>query len=56
VGGAFGFEVRFDSTIPAGAPTCHFTLWQPNEDERSVWASYTSQLERKALDIAKKRG
>ena len=22
------FDVRFDSTIPAGAPTCHFTMWR----------------------------
>ncbi len=22
------FDVRFDSTIPAGAPTCHFTMWK----------------------------
>jgi hypothetical protein len=53
--GKFGFQVRFDSTIPAGAPTCHFTLWKPNDDEKAVWANYTSQLERKALDLAGRR-
>jgi hypothetical protein len=53
-GGRFGFDVRFDSTIPAGAPTCHFTLWKPDEAEKAQWATYTSQLERKALDLAGK--
>src|SRR5579859_6628699 len=24
-----GWQVRFDSTIPSGATTCHFTLWKP---------------------------
>jgi hypothetical protein len=50
----FGFEVRFDSTIPAGAPTCHFTMWKPTDGEREQWARYTSQLERKALERAKR--
>jgi hypothetical protein len=48
------FEVRFDSTIPAGAPTCHFTAWQPTEDERGAWAAKTADLERRALEQAKK--
>jgi hypothetical protein len=52
--GRFGFDVRFDTTIPAGAPTCHFTLWKPSGEEKAQWAAYTSQLERKALQIAKK--
>ena len=47
--GRFGFQVRFDSTIPAGAETCHFTLWKPTEEERLAWEEYTKQLERKAL-------
>ena len=52
--GTFGFEVRFDSTIPSGAPTCHFTLFQPTEGERAVWESYTRLLEEKALRRSKK--
>lgn len=48
------FEVRFDSTIPAGAPTCHFTAWRPGEAERGAWAKKTEALERKALEIARK--
>jgi hypothetical protein len=51
--GRFGFSVRFDSTIPAGAPTCHFTMWQPTEDEQREWESYTRSLEQKALERAK---
>jgi hypothetical protein len=44
-----GWEVRFDSTIPAGAETCHFTVWKPNETERAAWDNYTQLLEAKAL-------
>lgn len=48
-----GFEVRFDTTIPSGAPTCHFTVWNLNakrpEDQKSAWLHYTTQIEAKAL-------
>jgi hypothetical protein len=54
-GGKWGFEVRFDSTIPAGAQTCHFTMWSATEEEKGQWAKYTSLLERKALEIAAKK-
>jgi len=47
----FGFEVRFDSTIPAGAETCHFTMWQATDEEREQWALLTQKLERKALRV-----
>lgn len=47
--GRFGFEVRFDSTIPAGAPTCHFTLWRASDQEKSVWAETTRLIDEKAL-------
>jgi hypothetical protein len=49
-----GFEIRFDSTIPAGAPTCHFTAWKPAADERQAWEKKTAELERRALDAAKR--
>jgi hypothetical protein len=52
--GHMDFEVRFDSTIPAGAPTCHFTLWKATEEEKAEWAGYTALLEAKALVRAKK--
>jgi hypothetical protein len=51
--GSFGFEVRFDSTIPAGAPTCHFTLWKASDAERAESEAYTKKLEKKALERAK---
>jgi hypothetical protein len=51
-----GFECRFDTTIPAGAPTCHFTLWQPTAKESAQWESYTKALEKKALERAKADG
>lgn len=47
--GKMGFEVRFDSTIPAGAETCHFTLWKAGEGEKAKWAEYTRLLEARAL-------
>jgi hypothetical protein len=47
--GRFGFQVRFDSTIPAGAKTCHFTMWRPSDDEKARWDEYTRLLEAKAL-------
>ena len=44
-----GWQVRFDSTIPAGASTCHFTVWKATEDERVQWEEYSRLLEAKAL-------
>jgi hypothetical protein len=46
---ARGFQLRFDCTIPAGAQTCHFTIWRGSEEEREAWTEYTRQLEEKAL-------
>jgi hypothetical protein len=50
----FEFEVRFDSTIPAGAHTCHFTMWKATENEKAEWDGYTKLLEAKALARAKR--
>jgi hypothetical protein len=49
----FGFQVRFDYTIPAGAETCHFTMWQASDEEREQWALLTEKLERKALRVVR---
>jgi hypothetical protein len=54
IAGQFGFEVRFDTTIPAGAPTCHFTLWKATDEEKAQWDGYTKLLEAKALTRARK--
>ena len=43
------WQVKFDSTIPAGATTCHFTLWNATEEESRAWNQYTQLLETKAL-------
>jgi len=53
-GAAGFFDVRFDSTIPAGADTCHFTLWKATDEERTRWQEHTRLLEAKALVRAKK--
>ncbi len=50
----FDFEVRFDSTIPAGASTCHFTMWRADEEDKERWRRYTEQLEEKALEHAQR--
>ena len=49
------FDVRFDYTIPAGAETCHFTMWKANDEEQARWAEYTKLLEAKALVRAQKK-
>ena len=54
--GSFGFQVRFDTTIPSGAPTCHFTLWRASDEEKRTWETYTRLLEEKALVRAKRGG
>jgi hypothetical protein len=43
------WQVRFDSTIPAGAQTCHFTLWTATDEEARAWNQYSQLLEAKAL-------
>ena len=48
-GQARGFQLRFDCTIPAGAGTCHFTIWRGGEEEKKAWEEHTRQLEEKAL-------
>jgi hypothetical protein len=55
VTGKMGFEVRFDTTIPSGAPTCHFTLWKATEEEKSQWEGMTRVIEAKALARSKRR-
>lgn len=48
----FGFDVRFDSTIPAGAPTCHFTMWRSTDGAPAAWPDYTDYVNQKALKHA----
>jgi hypothetical protein len=50
-----GWQVKFDTTIPSGAETCHFTLWKPDAKEAVEWSSYTKLLESKALVRSKKK-
>lgn len=52
---SMGFDVRFDSTIPAGAKTCHFTMWRSEDGESPAWSDYTSMIEQKALRHAEER-
>lgn len=44
------WQVKFTSTIPAGAQTCHFELWKTEDpEEKAEWEKYTEQLEKRAL-------
>jgi hypothetical protein len=52
---SLGFDVRFDTTIPSGAPTCHFTIWRADEGEKAAWEGYTQLLDKKALARAQKK-
>ena len=47
-----GFQVRFDTTIPSGAQTCHFTIWRAEDSEKEEWTHFTEMLDEKALEIA----
>ena len=49
-----GFEVRFDTTIPSGAQTCHFTMWKPTELEKGAWEKKTAELEKKSIEHARR--
>jgi len=56
VGGTRGWEVRFDTTIPSGGATCHFTVWKPEEGdpERDRWNGLTQLIEVEALRRARR--
>jgi hypothetical protein len=54
-GEAENFQVRFDTTIPAGASTCHFTLWKTDDESGKVWQEYTEKVELKAIQLASKK-
>ena len=49
-----GWQVKFDTTIPSGSSTCHFTLWKATDDESRAWDGYSQLLEAKALARHKK--
>ncbi len=44
------FDGRFDTTIPAGARTCHFTIWRSDGEDAAAWEQVTKRLEAKALE------
>jgi hypothetical protein len=44
------FDGRFDTTIPAGAQTCHFTVWRRDGGGTAAWEEFTKRLEAKALE------
>jgi len=48
------WQVRFTQTIPAGAKTCLFVLWRATPDEKPEWERYSAQLDKKALEIARR--
>ena len=59
IAGKFGFDVRFDTTIPSGSPTCHFTMWNAegagDGGAKRAWTEMTEQIDKKAIEIARRR-
>jgi hypothetical protein len=54
LGDDFGaFDVACDSTMPAGAPTCHFRMWRSSGEAADAWTDYSRSLEEKALRQAR---
>lgn len=53
--GGYDFQVKFVSTIPSGSKTCRFELRQKEPGEQDDWSLYSSFLEKKALEHAKKK-
>jgi hypothetical protein len=49
-----GWQVKFDTTIPSGSDTCHFTVWKASDEEAAVWADTTRLIEAKALARSKR--
>lgn len=47
------FNVRFDRTMPAGAETCHFTIWRASDDDKEQWERVTRAIETRALEMSK---
>lgn len=43
------WQVKFETTIPAGADVCRFVIWR-SESEDNEWEKYTELLNRKALN------
>ena len=50
------WQIRFAQTIPAGADTCRFVIWRAPDEEKMEWERFTEQIERKALEIARRKG
>jgi len=50
--GGISFDVRFNCTIPAGAESCHFTMWRSEPGGDRAWAEFTRKLDAKALDLS----
>jgi len=50
------WQVRFTQTIPAGADTCRFVIRRAPDEEKMEWERYSEQLEKKALEIARREG
>jgi hypothetical protein len=52
--GERGLDVRFTSTIPSGARTCHFDIFPKENTADDDWSSYSDQLRGRALNLIEK--
>lgn len=53
--GERGFDVRFETTIPSGAPTCHFEIYRKADMSHDDWNDYSERLRERALKIVQTR-
>ena len=44
------FQVKFQKTIPAGAPVCAFEIWRRRPGQKDDWEKYSEALAKKALE------
>jgi hypothetical protein len=51
-----GFDVRFTTTIPSGAPTCHFDIYRKDDASASDWNEHSERLRAQALKLVAKKG
>lgn len=49
------FQVKFKSTIPAGAEVCHFVIERKKPGEEDKWETYSRILERRAMKRLKEK-
>jgi hypothetical protein len=53
--GEKGVDVRFTTTIPSGARTCHFDIYRKDDASASDWNEYSGRLRARALKLVDRK-